>query len=293
MPSSYLYLNGLRLHYLHWNVETGQRPIVALHGLASNARIWELVAPFLVEHGFQFFALDQRGHGLTDKPEGDYGFEVFRGDLQAFLDACHLERPVLLGHSWGALVAVDFAVHHAVGPRAPAGVMLVDGGVTQLDDGPDASWEQVRQRLTPPRLAGMPLDEFLKRLTDWGGPLSEDDQAVQAILANFEISEDETIAPRLSFEHHMQIVRAMWEFKTFEYLPRVRCPVAAVLAEPPPGRSQQDEEFLSRKREGVARAREIQPRLRVHWLSETLHDIPLHRPGELANLVLEFTQGIS
>jgi len=293
MPSSYLYLNGLRLHYLHWNVETGQQPIVALHGLASNARIWELVAPFLAEHGFQLYALDQRGHGLTDKPEGEYSFDVFRGDLLAFLDACQLDRPVLLGHSWGALVALDFAAHCAVGPRAPAGVVLVDGGVTQLDDGPDASWERVRQRLTPPRLAGMPLDDFLKRLTDRGGPLGEDEHAVQAILANFEIGADETLAPRLSFEHHMQIVRAMWEFKTFEYLQRLRCPVEAVLAEPPPGRSQLEEEFLSRKREGAARAREIQPRLRVHWLEETLHDIPLHRPGELANLILEFTRGIS
>jgi pimeloyl-ACP methyl ester carboxylesterase len=292
MPSSYLYLNGLRLHYLQWNVETGQQPIVALHGLASNARIWELAAPFLAEHGFRLYAPDQRGHGLTDKPEGDYGFDVFRGDLLAFLDACQLERPILLGHSWGALVALDFAAHYTVGPRAPAGVVLVDGGVIQLDDGPDASWELVQRRLTPPRLAGMPLDDFLDRLTDWGGPLGADKQAVQIILSNFEINEDETIAPRLSFEHHMQIVRAMWEFKTFESLQRLRCPVEAVLAEPPPGRSQADEEFLSRKREGAARAQGVQPRLSIHWLAETLHDIPLHRPGELANLILEFTRGI-
>jgi pimeloyl-ACP methyl ester carboxylesterase len=290
MPSSYLFLNGLRLHYLHWNLENGLRPIVALHGLASNARIWELTAPFLTEHGYRVYAPDQRGHGLTDKPEGDYGFDTFRGDLLAFLDACQLERPILVGHSWGALVALDFAAHYPFGPRAPAGVILVDGGVIQLDDEPGATWEQVRERLTPPRLAGMPLEGFLRRLADWANPLGQDEQAIQIILANFEIAEDESITPHLSFEHHMQIVRAMWEFKTFRQLMLVQCQVEAILALPPDELSTREEEFLSLKKRGADRALEVQPRLRVHWLENALHDIPIHRPGELANLILNFVR---
>ncbi len=49
MSSSYLLLGDLRAHYLGWNLAGKGRPAVLLHGLASNARIWELAAPFLAE----------------------------------------------------------------------------------------------------------------------------------------------------------------------------------------------------------------------------------------------------
>jgi pimeloyl-ACP methyl ester carboxylesterase len=288
MGSSYLYLNNLRFHYLHWNLDHGDRPIVLLHGLASNARIWELVAPYLAEQGFRIFALDQRGHGLTDKPDSEYSFSAFRSDLLAFLDACQLENPVLVGHSWGGMVALDYAAQHVAGPRAPAGVFLVDGGLIQLDDAPGATWDQVRVRLTPPRLAGMALDDFLTRLDKWTAQLDDPETARQIIMANFEIAEDETISPRLTFERHMQIVRAMWEFKTYERLERIRCPLAAVMALPPAPHSEEEEEFVKIKQRGVSRALALHPGLYVEWMKDTIHDIPLHRPTKLAVLISEF-----
>jgi pimeloyl-ACP methyl ester carboxylesterase len=279
MQSSYFLLNGLRVHYMQWNPGDAGRPIVLLHGLASNARIWELVAPHLVLAGLVPLAPDLRGHGLTDKPDGDYGFETYRRDLLAFLDASQVERPIIVGHSWGAMVALDFAAQFPVGPRAPSGLMLVDGGMSQLDEGPAGTWEQVRDRLTPPRLAGTPLEEFLPRLAGWTGQWSADDRVTSIILANFEVHEDETIWPRLTFERHMQIVRAIWEFKTYERLKRVRCPAACVQAIPT------ETEHLSQKQRGVEKARQALPGLVVHWLADTVHDIPLHRPEELARMI--------
>ena len=55
MSSSYLLLGDLRAHYLGDLAGKG-RPVVLLHGLASNARIWELAAPFLAESGLRVFA---------------------------------------------------------------------------------------------------------------------------------------------------------------------------------------------------------------------------------------------
>ncbi len=288
MGSSYLYLNNLRLHYLYWNLDHGDRPLVLLHGLASNARIWELVAPHLAEQGFRIYAFDLRGHGLTDKPDGEYSFPTFHGDLLAFLDACQIERPVFVGHSWGGMVALDYAAHHLFGPRSPAGVFLVDGGLIQLDDVPGATWETVRERLTPPRLAGMSVEEFLKRIEKWTGMSDDPESAIQIILANFEIEEDERIIPRLTFERHVQIVRAMWEFKTYEHLRRIRCPIAAVMAQPPDPYSSGEADFLELKRRSAARALEVRPDLHIEWLSNTMHDIPLHRPGKLAELISDF-----
>ena len=298
--SSYLYLNQMRVHYLHWNQIQDGQPVVLLHGLASNARIWELVAPRLVEYGLVPLALDARGHGLSDKPanrpgdepEADYSFTAVVNDLAAFVDALSLERPLLVGHSWGAAVALEYAARFSFGPRAPASIILVDGGMVQLDDAPGANWESVAQRLAPPRLAGAPLDELIARLKDvndgWlpDGELGE--QIIRIILANFEIDADERITPHLSFESHMQIVHAMWEFKTYERYPRLRCPVLMLPTCPREPHTERERDFLAAKQRGVERATQSIPNLEVHWMADTIHDAPLQRPAELAERIAAF-----
>lgn len=289
MSSSYLFLNGLRFHYLRWESGGLGQPVVLLHGLASNARIWELVAPHLVARGLGLLAPDQRGHGLTDKPDGDYNFDVFHHDLLAFITAHELEHPLLVGHSWGAMVALDFAARFPIGPLAPAGLALVDGGMTQMDDAPGATWENTRQRLTPPRLAGTPLETFLEHFSRPNGAWHPDDHAMQIILANFDISDKETISPRLSFDHHMQIVRAMWEFKTYERLGRVNCPVLMIPARPREPQSPGEQEYVALKERGIEQARRKIKDLTVHWMPDSIHDIPLQRPAELADLIADFS----
>lgn len=291
MPSSYLYINNLRVHYLHWNLGSGGRPVILLHGLASNARIWELVAPHLGQSGLEILAPDGRGHGLTDKPDGDYGFATFAQDLAAFINACDLERPLLVGHSWGANLALDYAARIPIGARSPAGIVLVDGGMIQLDAIPGNTWEATRQRLAPPRLAGMRLDDFLQRMQNHSS-WQPDDTAIQIILANFEISPEDTISPRLSFEHHMQIVRAMWEFKTYERYEHLRCPVLLVPARPAQPVSEAEKTFLELKEQGAAHLLSRHPEVALHWMQDSIHDIPLQRPAVLSSLITQFTGAI-
>jgi pimeloyl-ACP methyl ester carboxylesterase len=84
----------------------------------------------------------------------------------------------------------------------------------------------------------------------------------------------------------MQVVRAIWEFKTYERLKRVRCPAACVQAIPT------ETEHLSQKQRGVEKARQALPGLVVHWLADTVHDIPLHRPEELARMIAAFAADV-
>ncbi len=289
--SSYLLLNGLRFHYLHWNLADGNPLLVLLHGLASNARIWELVAEALAEQGFAVLAPDARGHGLTDKPDDGYSMDSFTSDLAALVNAFELLHPILVGHSWGASIALDYAARIIRGPRAPVGIVMVDGGAVQLDD-TGVSWEEMRDRLTPPRLAGMPLEAFLARLGSYNPRWQPDNRAVQIILANFEIKENESVFPHLSYEHHMEIVHAMWEFKTYERFSRLRCPVMIVPARPPAPLSKQEREQIEYKERGLAIASKYISRLKVHWMEDTIHDIPLQRPVELASLVSEFVASV-
>ncbi len=61
---------------------------------------------------FRGVALDQRGHGDTYRPSGGYAGEDFADDLEAFLDKLGVQKCVLVGHSLGGMVSLEFALAH-------------------------------------------------------------------------------------------------------------------------------------------------------------------------------------
>lgn len=292
MESTTITANGLRFRLLRWGPQPATRPVLLLHGLASNARIWELVAPALAEVGLTCFAPDLRGHGRTDKPEGDYSHDTLAEDVLRLSQALGAERPILIGHSWGAAICLRFAARYPEGPGSPAAIVLVDGGMAQLNAYPGATWETIRDLFAPPRLAGTTLEDFRARLAHPARRWRPDDQANEVILANFEIGVDHTIRPHLTFERHMQIVRAIWDFQTHRQFEDVRCPVLMIPARPPQPWDPQEAAYVALKEQGVARAQATIASLQVHWMDETVHDVPLHRPRELANQILAFVAGL-
>src|SRR5215217_3415010 len=143
----------------------GGRPVVLLHGLASNARIWDGVAPRLAGAGLRVVALDLRGHGDSDQPGEGYGFETVGRDLAAALAAVGLARPLLAGHSWGASVALAYA---AARPGALAGLALVDGGLLGVTEWAGTTREEVRRTMAPPRFAR--ASQSARGTANRGGP---------------------------------------------------------------------------------------------------------------------------
>src|SRR5260370_19083105 len=121
--------NDLQLHYRRWNAPTHLTdlpPILLLHGLASSSYIWNQVAPRLAEQGHEVIALDQRGHGESAKPDSGYDFATILADDLAAVQALGLQRPVVVGHSWGAMAALEYAA----APQADlSALVLVDGAL--------------------------------------------------------------------------------------------------------------------------------------------------------------------
>jgi pimeloyl-ACP methyl ester carboxylesterase len=294
MDSIEVMANGLRFRVLRWEPKTASRSLLLLHGLASNARIWELVAPLLTEDGLTCYAPDQRGHGQSDKPDEGYDdLAVIAEDIGGLIHALGLDHPVLVGHSWGASGGLCYAANNTQGPASPAGLVLVDGGIGQLSAYPGASWESVRGMLTPPRLAGVPLESLRARLSEPDRKWPMDPGAVDISLANFEILDNGTVRPRLTFERHMRLVRSIWEFRTYDQFPRLRCPVLMIPAKPPEPWDPQESGLVQLKEQGVARAKASITDLRVEWMDSTVHDIPLQRPRALADRILEFVRSLA
>ncbi len=281
---SYVFINGLRFHYLDWGGDGP--PLVLLHGLASNAHIWDRVAPLLARR-FRVVALDQRNHGLTDPAEDGFDFAAITADLLAFINTLNLERPLLVGHSWGAGTVLHYAA-----ARPALGIVMVDGGLVRLNDLPGMTWEIAEKMLQPPELDGMEVEAFLERMR---GMLKDrySDDVGRMVLTNFRIDEDDRIHRRLPVARHMQVARAIYESPTDELFARLRCPALLCPALEPPPHDERTAQFIELKRQAAARAEQANERVRTVWFVDSPHDIPVFQPEALAGAIIDFGSGLS
>lgn len=114
---------AIRFHAVQWG-EQGA-PVICVHGITANAFCFQALADHLaVDH--RIFAYDLRGRGDSDRPARGYGVLTHADDLAALIEALGLERPVVIGHSLGAFIALAFAAHH---PTSLSKLVLIDGGV--------------------------------------------------------------------------------------------------------------------------------------------------------------------
>jgi pimeloyl-ACP methyl ester carboxylesterase len=279
-----VHVEGLSLAVREW---PGEGPsLLMIHGLASTSHIWDLVAPRLAPR-FRVLAYDQRGHGLSGKPSSGYGFERICADGAQVIRAERLDRPIVIGHSWGANVALELAVRR---PRLVAGAVLVDGGFLSMRDRID--WATARQQLAPPDLSGMTLQNFgraVARATRGTLALTPEIEDVYRSLVR--VDPAGFIHPRLSRANHVRILRALWEQDTLALLRRLRVPTL-VLAVRPKVTDAPDPRaagFLREKQRSAAVVRRIGAPLRFAWL-EGIHDIPLQRPAVVARRISSFAQ---
>lgn len=130
MSSTFLYganvrANGIRQHYLRYGGR--ERALVAVPGIITPAAIWGPVGERLGTR-FDTYVLDVRGRGLSQSgADLEYSLDVYAADLLAFAREMGVERPVVVGHSMGARIAIRAA---SVEPHAFSQVVLVDPPVS-------------------------------------------------------------------------------------------------------------------------------------------------------------------
>jgi pimeloyl-ACP methyl ester carboxylesterase len=147
-----LIIGTMRFHYLDWG--GSGYPILFLHGGGINAHTWDVVALMLRDR-FRCIALDQRGHGDSEwSPAIDYGVDTQVRDVEGFIDALKLEKPLLIGQSMGGLNSMAYAVRHSDRLK----------GLVVVDVGPEieaAGAQRIREFASTPELPS--IDEFVER----------------------------------------------------------------------------------------------------------------------------------
>jgi pimeloyl-ACP methyl ester carboxylesterase len=268
--------DGVSLHARDWDGDGAA--VILLHGLASNARIWDGVAQRLAGAGLRVAALDLRGHGESEQPAGGYDFATVCRDLDAALPALRVERPVLVGHSWGANVALQYAAER---DGAVTGLVLVDGGFIGVADWPGMTRELARERLAPPRFA-VPLEDWLARAGRFAAGAGRDGWIRDFLRAGVDVDDRGVARARFHFDNHMQVVDALYDQRPSALYPLVDCPVLLCPAA--------EDELAAAKQDAVERAVRLLPDARATWFEDTMHDIPLQRPAELAAELARFVK---
>jgi pimeloyl-ACP methyl ester carboxylesterase len=273
--------NGVSFHLRVWSDDGSA--VLLLHGLASSAQTWNLVAPLLAR-SFRVIAVDERGHGGSDKPDAGYDLPTFVADVHAIVQALGITQVALVGQSWGGHVALQYAVDH---PDMVTQVVLVDGGFSDMQAREGLTWEIAEKNMTPPDIQ-MPLPAFVERMRNRLGSVYSDNVR-DAILGNLWVDERGVVHPNLTRDRHMQLARAIWDHRASLVFGKVRCPTLVIPAESP-GISA-DPERQRWRRQAVALAEQRLPRGRILWMRDTLHDVQLHRPAELATAITQFLRG--
>jgi pimeloyl-ACP methyl ester carboxylesterase len=170
--------NGLKIHYYRTPDAPQARPtLVLLHGITDSGLCWPRVVKAL-EDQYDLVLPDARGHGQSDKPKAGYAPGDHAADVAGLIEALGLDRPVVIGHSMGGLVASLVAAQH---PDLVRGAVLEDPAWLPDERANStqraarmAEWRKqilARQAMTPEELIAMRQSEQPKweeeEFPDW------------------------------------------------------------------------------------------------------------------------------
>lgn len=252
---------GVELNVRHREGEG--RAFVFVHGLSSNARLWDELASHLPHPSY---AIDLRSHGESDAPDHGYDTATAASDVATVIAELGLERQVVVGQSWGGNIVVRLAAKR---PELVGALGLVDGG--WIDPAANfPTWEACEKALRPPDIDGLPVAQLTQWLTKahprWSAA------AIEATLANMRIHDDGTLERRLPIDKHMQIVRSMWEEPPGPSLPLVTAPALLLPACGP----------KAKKAKTVVAAAGMMTSARISWYPDGDHDLHAQHPARLA-----------
>jgi len=253
------------------------RTFLLVHGLSSNALLWDGVGAALAAAGHRSVAVDLRSHGESGGSD-ELGFGRIVADLVDVVAATGLERPVAVGQSWGGNVVLELG---ATRPDVVAGVVGVDGGLISLADrflDVDACWAA----LAPPRFDHLRWADLeagvAARTAGWP------DGARRAQLGNLRPDADGGVRAVLTRERHRTIVEHLYHHRPLERLSALEVPMLllAVIGDGP--------RILDEERITASHAAAAAP-LDVVRLPGRDHDVHLQEPATVTRLIGDWLDG--
>ncbi len=110
----------------HEEHDGGEPAVVLVHGWCCDHSYFAPQFDHFARQGHRVIAVDLRGHGSSDKPQGPYSMPAFADDLAWTCDQLELTKPILIGHSMGGIVVFDLAARY---PGLPSAIVMLDAAI--------------------------------------------------------------------------------------------------------------------------------------------------------------------
>jgi pimeloyl-ACP methyl ester carboxylesterase len=266
--------DGVSLHCLEWRPDgsTSQPDLLLLHGLGSSAQYWSRMAGLLPAR--RLVALDQRGHGLTGRPPhspalpAGYATEVLLADIEHVIKSLGLKRPVLVGHSWGATISLEFAARN---PLALSALVFIDGPVQSAAN--LFSWEEGQTFMQPPlpryTSFAQAVDDVRR---DFGVAWADD---LESFVFSRLMQDGRALILTLTAPIRLELLRGLYESPVDLLWSQLEVPTHVLLARDGPS------QVTAWRESGVTKLRRNAPNVNVQWF-DTPHDVPIHAPEAVA-----------
>jgi len=165
-------LKDFRMHYVERG--GGSEPIIFVHGFISSYRWWRPTIERLPENIYHAYVIDLRGAGESEQIETNHTLGQYAEDLEEFVEAMGLERFILVGHSMGGGVSMQYALNHQerlkalilVDPLAPFGTKFEEG-IADWINAQQGQPEGIRM-LIMGAFATQPESEYMDLLVEHG-----------------------------------------------------------------------------------------------------------------------------
>ena len=214
--------NELKIHYLEDNNKS-DITLLMIHGLSSSCFLWTPLIKELNKHKFNIYAIDLKGHGLSDKPEDGYSMKSLSEDVINFIKKMKLNNVIIIGQSMGADLGV--LVSTKINDKI-IGCIGIDGGAINLKQ-KFLIKKIALKALEPPNMEGIDKDVMLNRMREHRKDWSE--EAIQGQFSIFEVDNNNKIKKRLKLENHMKILNGLWDNSSIENLLASKVPIYLIL----------------------------------------------------------------
>ena len=229
---------GVELALAVW--EGQGKTVLCVHGISGNCRCWDHVAAALAPQ-YDVLAMDLRGRGLSEKPASGYSIPHHCRDIQALLIHENIGQVVLLGHSLGALIGLEFAAKF---PKSVGRLILVDGGGQLSAEQRKKVFAGIQPTLD--RLGKIFASEKAYLDLMKNNPLLQPWTPMLADYYLYELEEaDGGVRSRVKAEHIKEEAENLSGYDVAQFYSRIKCPVLILRA--PEGMTTPDNILLPEK----------------------------------------------
>lgn len=255
--------------------ESDENPIILLHGLSQQSQYWKVVQS---EMSLPSIAVDLRGHGQSQgfNNQSDYSVDRVARDLLELMDHLHIPAAHVVGHSWGASIALRLAI---IAPDRIFSCTLIDGGTFNPSDLVPKFVDTIsalKTLLTPPS-GPFSLTDLMTHYQQIDPPTG--DKIMDAISATYQEIDAGLFVSKLGLDRHMLVLDSLIAYDHISDVQRIKVPTWVILC--------QTGDYWDSIKENIVPLLLNNPLIHVQNWYDSVHDVPLQRPTTVANLIAE------